>query len=464
MTTLDTRTGREQRRVAAATIVGTTVEWYDFFIYANAAALVFAPLFFEPLGAQAGIIVSFATVGVSFLFRPIGAIVAGHLGDRLGRRAMLVMTLLLMGLATVLIGVLPTYAQIGLAAPILLVLLRVIQGFSAGGEWGGAALMAVEHAPDGARGRYGAYPQLGVPLGMLLATAVLAVMTGTLTEEQFLGWGWRVPFLLSIVMIAVGFLVRYRVSESPVFQELTESKAQSRMPLVELLQKHWKVVLLAALTFAANSAVGYMVTGGYVLSYTTAELGMDRTTILLCVSASSVVWLLSTLYAGHLSDRIRSRTRVYLIGFVLTLIWVFPMFWLINTQSVLMILVALLVLSVGLGFTYGPIAAFFCETFPARVRYSGSSLAYALGAILGGAFAPMISTALVQRTGTTLSVSAYLAGVTAVGIVAILLMRDRFGSSLRQDGQDDRDREFRETGAIKTAAAEARRAARAVRS
>lgn len=240
--TVDTR--REQRRVLAGTVVGTSIEWYDFFIYAQAAGVVLGPLFFAPAGETFGQIVAWASLGISFLFRPLGAIVAGHLGDRLGRKQMLVLTLILMGVATALIGVLPTYAQIGIFAPILLVLLRVLQGFSAGGEWGGAALMSVEHAPKGKRGFFGAYPQIGVPIGMMLATATLWILTTSLTEEQFLSWGWRVPFLFSIALIFVGYIIRRAVEESPIFAELQERKASSSAPLKTLFQRNTKEVVL----------------------------------------------------------------------------------------------------------------------------------------------------------------------------------------------------------------------------
>jgi len=261
----DGTTTTDMRKVALATVIGTTIEWYDFFIYANAAGLVFASLFFEPAGPQAATLISFATVGVSFLFRPLGAFLAGHFGDRIGRKAMLVWTLMLMGGATTLIGVLPTYANAGVLAPVLLLVLRIVQGLSTGGEWGGAVLMAVEHAPAGRRGRFGAFPQMGVPIGLLLASGVLALMTGVITPgDAFVQWGWRVPFLLSIVLVGVGVVVRRTVEESPVFTELAEKRERSRMPIVQLFRNHWLLVLLAALTFAGNNAAGYMTTGGFL--------------------------------------------------------------------------------------------------------------------------------------------------------------------------------------------------------
>ncbi|MBL3699195.1 MFS transporter [Leucobacter luti] len=427
---------RESRRVALATMVGTTIEWYDFFIYANTAALVFAQLFFEPLGAQSALLLSFATIGISFLFRPLGAIVAGHLGDRMGRRSMLVLTLLLMGAATTLIGVLPTYEQAGVIAPILLVLLRILQGFSAGGEWGGAALMAVEHAPTEKRGLFGSAPQLGVPLGMLLASGVLALTTAAFGPEKFLEFGWRIPFLLSVVMLVVGFVIRRSVEESPVFKELQQQKSRSRMPLVELFRKHWWLVLLAALTFAGNNAAGYMSTGGYVLSYATTVHGMDRSAVLACVTLASAVWAGTTLLGGWLSDRWKSRRKVYVVGYLLQILWAFPLFWLVDLQLVIMIAISLSAWMLSTGLTYGPQAAYFAEIFPSRVRYSGVSLSYALGAILGGAFAPTIATWLQQSTGWIGSVSIYLAVMAAISLAAVLIIRERWGTPLIERSDD----------------------------
>ena len=330
-----------QRRVAFATVIGTTVEWYDFFIYATAAGLVFAQLFFEPAGASIGLLLSFASVGISFLFRPLGAFLAGHYGDKIGRRAMLVMTLILMGAATTLIGFLPTYATAGVIAPIMLLLLRILQGISAGGEWGGAVLMAVEHAPSDRRGRAGAFPQLGVPLGLLLATGVTALMTGVISPGRaFLEWGWRVPFLLSIVLIVVGYFVRRAVDESPVFQEIAAAKKQPKIPIVELFRRHGLLVIIAALIFAGNNAAGYMATGGFIPSYASSPaVGHERTDVLLAVTYGAGVWLVFTYLAGYLSDRI-GRKRTYFIGFGAQLLACFPLFWMINTGSLPMLYLA----------------------------------------------------------------------------------------------------------------------------
>ena len=431
-----------QRRVAFATIIGTTIEWYDFFIYATAAGLIFAELFFKPAGAQIGLLLSFASVGISFLFRPLGAFLAGHYGDKIGRRAMLVITLILMGAATTLIGVLPTYATAGVMAPIMLLLLRILQGISAGGEWGGAVLMAVEHAPKDRRGRAGAFPQLGVPLGMLLASGVMALMTGVISPgEQFLQWGWRVPFLLSIVLIVVGFLVRRAVDESPIFEEIAAKKQQTKVPIVELFRKHWLLVILAALVFAGNNAAGYMTTGGFLQAYTTnpeGPIGFERTDVLVAVAFAAAMWFIFTLLSGYLADKI-GRKRTYQIGFTCQALVVFPLFWMVNTASLPMLYLAFALFAVGLGLGYGPQAALYSELFPASVRFSGVSISYALGAIIGGAFAPMIATALVQATGTTTSVSIYLLCMTLISLTAVSLLRDRKGIDLSINNQAEQE-------------------------
>ena len=422
----------DRRRVVFATVVGTTVEWYDFFIYAFAAATVFAALFFEPMGAEFAQIVSFFTVGVSFLFRPLGAFLAGHYGDKIGRRPMLVITLLLMGVATTLVGLLPTHAVIGVWAPILLIFLRVVQGISAGGEWGGAVLMAVEHAPKPKRGLFGASPQIGVPIGLLLASMMLALMAQIAPGEAFLAWGWRVPFLLSIVLIGVGYWVRRRVSESPVFTEIAERKEESRMPIVQLLRHHLPLVIVAALVFAGNNAVGYMTTGGYVQRYATATPGpieLDTSAVFWVVALSGVTWLISTWFGGWLSDKL-GRRNTYILGWVLQLIGVFLLFPLTNIGTVGSLAAALIILTIGLGLTYGPQSALYSELFPASIRFSGVSISYAIGAILGGAFSPMIAQAIFQATGATTGITWYLAGMTVIGLIGTLLLRDRTGIPL----------------------------------
>ena len=431
-----------QRRVAFATVIGTTVEWYDFFIYATAAGLVFSQLFFEPAGQDIALLISFASVGLSFLFRPLGAFLAGHFGDKIGRRAMLVLTLALMGTSTTLIGVLPTFETAGLWAPVLLLLLRILQGISAGGEWGGAVLMAVEHAPVDGRGRAGSYPQVGVPLGMLLASGTMALMTGVISPgEQFLEWGWRIPFLVSIVLIAVGYFVRRSVDESPVFEEINEQKAQTAVPILVLFKKHWPLVIIAALVFAGNNAAGYMTTGGFFQAYTTdpeGPVGLERTDVLIAVSFGAAVWLIMTLVAGFLADKI-GRKRTYQLGFIILAASLFPVFALVNSGSLVLLYVAFGLFSIGLGLTYGPQAALYSELFPASVRFSGVSISYAIGAIVGGAFAPTIAQALVQATGGTTAVAVYLLVVVAISFTAVSMIRDRSGIDLSFRNQAEQE-------------------------
>lgn len=427
-------TAADRRRVVFATVIGTTVEWYDFFIYASAAGLVFGQLFFAPAGKEFAQILSFITVGISFLFRPFGAFLAGHLGDKYGRRLVLMLTLILMGVATTLVGLLPTYAQIGILAPILLILLRILQGISAGGEWGGAVLLAVEHAPKKRRGVFGAAPQIGVPLGLLLASAVLALVAIP-GEDFFLTWGWRIPFLLSVVLILIGYYVRRRVEESPVFTEIAERKEETRMPIVQLFRRHALLVIVAALVFAGNNAIGYMTTGGYIQRYSTdpeGPVGLQTSEVLWAVTISAVSWLVFTWVAGFVSDRIGRRTT-YIIGWILQLVGVLLLFPLVNTANIGLLTLGLVILTVGLGFTYGPQAALYAELFPASIRFSGVSISYAIGAILGGAFAPTIAQWIVQQTGSTEAVTWYLAGMTLIGLVATLLLRDRSGIPLGPD-------------------------------
>ena len=382
---------------------------------------------------------AFATIGISFLFRPLGAFLAGHFGDKLGRRVVLIITLIAMGAATALIGFLPTYESPGILAPILLIALRIVQGISAGGEWGGAVLLAVEHADKRSRGLHGSFPQIGVSIGLLLSSGVLALMTSIAPGDAFLEWGWRVPFFLSIALVFVGYWIRRGVEESPVFHEIAERKEQVSNPLGKLIKGHWLLVVLASVIFMANNAAGYMTTGGYIQNYATdpaGPIGLERGPVLWAVAASAVSWLVFTIIAGAVSDKI-GRRNTYILGWALLLIGIFSLFPLVNTGSAGMLLLGLVVLTVGLGFTYGQQPAMYAELFPSSVRFSGVSVSYAIGSILGGAFVPTTAKALVSSTGTTTSVAVYLGIVAVLSLTATLLLRDRTGIPLGPDHEDE---------------------------
>ena len=427
----------EERKVLAGTLVGTTIEWYDFFIYAQAAGLILSAQYFGPLAADnpaLGQIMAWASLGISFLFRPLGAIIAGHLGDRIGRKKMLVLTLILMGAATSLIGLLPNYAMIGVGAPILLTLLRILQGFSAGGEWGGAALLSVEHAPISKRGIFGAYPQIGVPVGMILATGVIWVLTTVLTAEQFASFGWRIPFLFSVVLVFVGYYIRRQVEESPVFAELAERKAESSAPLGILFKKNTKEVILSALIFIGNNAVGYMIIA-FFAAYASRPLdeggsvGLDRAPVLLATTLASFGWLVFTMWGGALSDKL-GRVRTFQIGYVLLIVWLIPTFLMIDMANIWMYGIGIFVLTVGMGLSYGPMSAMYAEMFPVEVRYSGVSIGYALGAILGGAFAPTIAETLLAETGSSISIAIYMIVVCIISLIGVSLVKETKGNDL----------------------------------
>lgn len=419
------------RRVGLASAIGTTIEWYDFFIYADAAALTFTHAFFGPVSGSLGPIISFSTVGVSFVFRPLGAIIMGKIGDQYGRRVVLVTTLLLMGAATTLTGALPTYASIGIAAPILLVVLRILQGLSAGGEWGGAALIAVEHADRKRRGLMGSMPMLGVPVGLLIASGINSLLTSSLSTQQYSSWGWRVPFLLNIVLLVFGYYIRRRVTESPVFEQLRANAGNDRETgsITHLLRHYPGKVIKASVAFAGNNAAGYMLSGGYILGYATGSLGISQSLLLNTITVASVVWLVTTWLGGRLSDRF-GRARVIAAGYVAYLIWLFPTFLLLQTRNTELIVLATVLFGAMLGITAGPLPALYSEEFPAHIRMSGASISYALGALIGGAFAPTIAAWLQASFHSPMAVSTYLVIIVALSLLATVLFKDRRGISL----------------------------------
>ena len=416
---------RHTRTVAAASFIGTTIEFYDFFVYGTAAALVFGTLFFSASGT-AGTLAAFATFAAGFVARPLGGIVFGHFGDRIGRKSMLVLSLVLMGGSTALIGLLPTYASIGILAPILLVTVRIVQGIAIGGEWGGAVLMATEHGPSNRRGFYGSWPQAGAPAGLVLATAAFAPVAA-LPQDQLLSWGWRVPFLLSIVLLVVGLFVRLRVEESPAFEAIRRSGTTARMPLVEAIKRHPRNILVAFAACLAPFLVFYLFST-FVLSYATTTLGFSRGTALLVVCIAAAVEVVTIPAFALLSDHI-GRKRVYVGGAVALALLAFPYFWLNSPGDTTAFAITTII---GLGLVhpamYGPLAALFVEMFSARVRYSGASFGYQVGGMIGGGFAPLILTALfAARGGGYDLVAGYLILCALATIVGVLLARTADG-------------------------------------
>jgi len=403
------------RLVALASLIGTTIEWYDFFLYGTAAATVFNRLYFPTFDPLAGTMAAFATYTVGFAARPIGGIVIGHYGDRIGRKSMLVLTLTIMGAATFGIGLLPTYAQIGPWAAAALVVLRLLQGFGVGGEWGGAVLMAVEHAPPGARGFYGSWPQIGVPAGLLLSTAVFAQFA-RLPEAQFLAWGWRVPFLVSIVLVAVGLVIRLRVLETPVFTRLKREGIESRRPALEVLSTHPREVLLAIGARLAENGAFYIYTV-FVLVYGTQKVGIDREIVLNGILVAAASAIVAIPICGAISDRI-GRRPVYLFGAAVTALWAYPLFRLLDTGSTPLVWLALVVALVfAHSPMYGPQAAFLAELFGTRVRYSGASLGSQLASVVAGGLSPFIATALLPYGRGALA--AYVIAMALVTIASV---------------------------------------------
>ena len=408
------------RKAALGSFVGTAIEWYDFFIYGTAAALVLGTQFFPGTSELAGTLAAFATLAVGFIARPIGGIVMGHFGDRIGRKSMLVLSLLLMGGATVAIGLLPNYDSIGVFAPVLLVTFRFIQGLGVGGEWGGAVLVATENAPEGKKGLYGAAPQIGVPAGVLMANLVYLPLAAFMDDSTFNSWGWRIPFLLSAVLVGVAMWIRLGLEESDEFTASKDDAPAETLPILEVLTKHWKTVLLAGGTFIATNGIAYayMV---YVLKYGEKELGFSKTTMLFLLIASCPFWMAGMAFSAHKSDSIGRRT-VYIRSSIALVVAAAAFFPLMDTA----IIPAMLFAMIGLGFTLGccagPQSALFAELFPAHIRYSGASLGYQIGAILGGGLAPMIATALFAGFGTSLAITVYFVGIAVISLVSILLL------------------------------------------
>lgn len=415
-------------KVAAASFIGTAVEWYDFFLYGQAAALIFNRLFFPQFDPLAGTLAAFATHAVGFAARPLGGVVFGHYGDKLGRKSMLSATLFIMGAATFAIGLLPTYESIGVWAPLLLVALRILQGFGLGGEWGGAVLMAVEHAPAHRRGFYGSWPQMGAPAGMLVATAVLAAFS-RLPEEQFSSWGWRVPFLLSAVLILIGLFIRLSVAESPAFQQRKAAGPEPRLPVLEVLRHYPRQILLAMGARFAENGVFYIVTT-FVLAYGTQQLGLDKSVVLNGVLVATTVHLVAIPAAGAASD-VFGRRPVYMAGAIGSGLIAFPFFWLLDTKATGLVWLAIVLGILSHAAMYGPQASFFSELFGTRVRYSGASLGYQLASVFAGGLSPLIATALLGWSGgKAWPISLYVVGLALITVVSVTLSAETFRHQL----------------------------------
>lgn len=417
-----------RRRVATAAALASAVEWYDYFVFGIAAALVLGDLYFPAGSSSAGVLAAFATFAVGFLARPIGGIVAGQLGDKRGRKPMLVLALTLMGLATTGIGLLPTYDTIGVAAPILLVLLRVVQGVAVGAQWGGAMLLATEYAPEGKRGLYGSVVQLGVPIGVVTANTVFLLAGAFTTDTAFAAWGWRIPFLIGLFVLALAWYIHTKVEETPEFREAErelaeKEKTEQNSPLRTVLRHHLGTVLLAGGSFAVNTATFYILITG-VLDYTTRELDMKKSAVLMVSLGVSLTQLVLIPAAAALSDRL-GRIRIYALGAVGIALWAVPMFLLIDTGSLLWLAVGTFVAGCFLSIMYGPQAALFAELFTPEMRYTGASLGYQIAAVLGGGLAPFLMVLLLEATGTSMAVSGYIIGLSVIALLCIKVLAGR---------------------------------------
>ncbi|MFI1258699.1 MFS transporter [Streptomyces netropsis] len=429
-------------RIVVASLIGTTIEWYDFFLYGSAAALVFNKLFFPDSDPLVGTLLSFLTYAVGFAARPVGALVFGHYGDRLGRKRLLVVSLLLMGSATCAIGVLPTHATVGALAPVLLTVLRLVQGFALGGEWGGAVLLVSEHGDARRRGFWAAWPQTGAPAGQLLATGVLSALTALLSDEAFLSWGWRVPFLLSGLLVMVGLWIRLSVDESPVFKaalaraEANEKQGDvaERMPLVAVMRDQWRDVLIAMGARMAENISYYVITA-FILVYATEQTQLSKQSALNAVLIGSAVHFVVIPAWGALSDRV-GRRPVYLLGAAGVGAWAFPFFALVDRGSFPSLIVAVTVGLVFHGAMYAPQAAFFSEMFATRVRYSGASIGAQFSSVAAGAPAPLIATALLSDYGSATPIALYVMAAALLTLVAVGCARETRNRDLADNPEE----------------------------
>ncbi|TCK26188.1 MFS transporter [Pseudonocardia endophytica] len=430
--TSETASPTSLKRTALYCVGAGSVEWYDFFLYATASAAIFPAVFFAELGPTGSLFASFLTFALAFVARPLGGFVFGPIGDRIGRRAALAAGTVTMGVATVLIGLIPSTASIGIAAPILLVILRLVQGLALGGQWAGSVLLLTEQAPAGRRGFWGSIAQLGSPIGGLVSNALFFLFAAVLSQDAFQSWGWRIPFLLSVLVIGLGLALQLRLDDSPAFRRISAASDRSRTPVLEVLRTRWTGVLLAGGTFvAASASLWVFVT--FMITYGSKNLGLPQSTMLLLVTVTQAFQMVSIPLASAISDRV-GRRRVYLVAAVASAVWAFPAFLLIDTGSAALVALALAVVHLILGAMYGPLAALFSEMFGTRVRYSGASLGYQLGTVLGGGFAPIVATALFAASGTSLAIAGYLVAMSLITVLCVSLVRDISGEPLHDGG------------------------------
>ncbi|MCW2132386.1 MFS transporter [Arthrobacter sp. VKM Ac-2550] len=412
----------KMRKISTASVIGTTVEWYDLFLFGTASALVFNRIFFPELDGAIGTLLSFLTFASAYLARMVGAILFGHFGDRVGRKSMLLISLIAMGAATFAIGLVPDFNTIGIAAPLLLLTLRLIQGLALGGEWGGAVLMTVEHAPENKRGFYGSMVQIGVPVGTLIANVAFLLVAANLSEADLLSWGWRVPFLLSAVLVGVGIYIRLNIEETPSFQKVRETGAKAKIPFADLMRKYWKQVILGGVaTLSTGSTFTLLVASG--VNYGTTELGHSSDTMLWAVMFACVLAFVAIPFFGRLSDRV-GRKPIIFAGVAAEALLAFPMFWLMDTGSVPLMFIGYGLMMLAFSANYGPIATFLAELFGSKVRYSGLSVSYMLSGLLGSAATPAITVALLAATGQSSSIAWYVMGAAALSLIALYLLTE----------------------------------------
>lgn len=410
------------RRAAIASTIGTAIEWYDYFLYGTAAALVFPKLFFPNSDPFIGQLQSFATMFLGFVARPVGAAIFGHYGDRLGRKATLIITLLLMGLSSAAMGILPTYAAIGVWAPVILIILRILQGIGVGGEWGGSVLLSMEWGHHQRRGLMGSWPQLGVPLGLLFSSLFMSIFIA-ISGSGFNTWGWRIPFLLSLVLVLIGLFIRLRVMETPHFQEVLQRQKVVKVPVIEALKSHPKEIVLSALVRMAEQAPFYLFIT-FILSYGSTYMHYNKGFLTNATTVAAVLSLFTVPFAGYLSDRI-GRRKMYAIGAVLVLLYAYPYFWMVNTGVAALAFIAIVISLIPHDLLYGPQAALIAENFPSHLRYSGASLGYQLASVIAGGPAPLIATWLMHKYGSSSAISAYIIFNAVVTLIALAFLKGR---------------------------------------